>query len=66
MMKFADALFTAQKGEPRPKFLWSTVNMILVEWDGAIARRVGIGRVIFDAWLMARGLLSMSEEVILA
>lgn len=30
-LKFVDALFTAKKGEPRPKFLWSTANMILVE-----------------------------------
>ena len=38
----------------------------LVAWDGATTRRVGLGRVIFDAWLMARGLLSTSEKVILA
>jgi len=42
VMKFLDALFTAKKGQPRPKFLWSTVNLILVEWDGPIARRLGM------------------------
>ena len=65
-MKFVDALFTAKKGQPRPKFLWSTVNLILIERDGPIARRVGVGKVIFNAWLLARGLLSTPEDVILA
>lgn len=52
MMAFVEALLPAKKEEPRPKFLWSTVNLILVEWDGPIARRVGMGRVIFKAWLL--------------
>jgi hypothetical protein len=66
VMKFLDALFTAKKGQPRPNFLWSTVNLILVEWDGPIARRVGVGKVIFNAWLLARELFGTPEEVILA
>jgi hypothetical protein len=33
LMKFFDALFQAVKGEPRPKFLWSTVNLVGVEWE---------------------------------
>jgi len=31
VMSFFDALLTAKNGEPRPKFLWSTVNLLLVE-----------------------------------
>ena len=63
LMNFVEALLTAEKGEPRPKFLWSTVNLILVEWDGPVARRIGVGRVVFNAWLLAR---SPAEEIILA
>jgi hypothetical protein len=63
LMSFVDALFKAVKGEPRPKFLWSTVNLLCVEWDGDVARRVGVGRVIFNAWMAQWG---PSEEVILA
>lgn len=62
-MAFFEALFKAKKGEERPKFLWSTVNLILVERDEVYARRVGIGRVIFEAWLE---LWSMPQEVLLA
>jgi hypothetical protein len=51
IISFFDALFTAVKGEARPKFLWSTVNLLLVEREGVVARRVGTGKVIFNAWL---------------
>jgi hypothetical protein len=50
-MSFIDALLMARKDEPRPKFLWSTVNLLLVEWEDGVARRIGVGRVIFNAWL---------------
>jgi hypothetical protein len=50
-MMFLDALLHAKKDEVRPKFLWSTVNMLLVDWDGSVAQRVGLGRVIFKAWM---------------
>jgi len=65
VMSFFDALLTAKKGEPRPKFLWSTVNLLLIDrGDGDhIARRIGVGRVIFEAWLFK---WSKPEEVILA
>lgn len=64
VMPFFDALITAKKGEPRPKFLWSTVNLLLVERGDKdnVARRVGVGRVIFEAWLFK---CSKPEEVIL-
>jgi hypothetical protein len=64
VMKFVDASFTAKKGEPRPKFLCSRVNMALVGWDKQTARRVGVGRVIFNAWLLARTLFSSSGSQI--
>jgi Heterokaryon incompatibility protein (HET) len=51
VMMFLDALLHAKKDEIRPKFLWSTVNMLLVDWDGSVAERVGLGRVIFKAWM---------------
>jgi hypothetical protein len=63
IMSFVEALLTAKREQPRPKFLWSTVNLILVDWDGPIARRVGVGRVIFDAWLLS---WAPAEDVLLA
>jgi len=57
------ALLAAEKGAPRPRALWPTVNLILVEWDGPVARRIGVGRVVFDAWVVSRG---PAEEIILA
>jgi hypothetical protein len=67
LMQFFDALFRAVKGQPRPKFLWSTVNLVGVEWDEdgdrEVARRVGMGRVVFNAWREQWG---EREEVIFA
>jgi len=65
VMSFFDALLTAKNGEPRPKFLWSTVNLLLVEWGDKdnIARRIGVGRVIFEACLFKS---SKPEEIMLA
>lgn len=62
-MAFFEALFKAKKGEARPKFLWSTVNLILIERDRALLRRVGVGTVIFNAWLE---MWNPPEEVLLA
>lgn len=64
VMSFFDSLFTAQAKEPLPKSLWSTVNLLLVDMKGQSARRFGVGRVIFGAWLMDAK-LNMPEEVIL-
>ncbi|KIX03573.1 uncharacterized protein Z518_07126 [Rhinocladiella mackenziei CBS 650.93] len=37
-----NALLTAKKGAPRPKFLWSTVNLLPVEREqDQVARRIG-------------------------
>ena len=58
-----DALLTAKSMEPQPRFLWSTVNLLLVERDGRFARRIGVGRVIFGAWLMAA---TLPQEILLA
>jgi hypothetical protein len=64
VMSFFDSLFTAQAKEPLPKSLWSTVNLLLVDMEGQSARRLGVGRVIFGAWLMDAK-FNMPEEVIL-
>lgn len=62
--QFFHALLRARKGKPRPKFLWSTVNLLMVERDNnSIATRVGVGRVIFESWLLRS---SMPQEVVLA
>ncbi|KAK5318051.1 hypothetical protein LTR70_005535 [Exophiala xenobiotica] len=65
VMSFFNALLTAKNGEPRPKFLWSTVNLLLVERGDKdnIARRIGVDRVIFEAWLFKS---SKPEEAMLA
>lgn len=49
---FFNELLRAEKGRPRPMYLWSAVNLIQVTWDGSIAQRVGVAKVIFDAWGM--------------
>ena len=64
-MAFFEALFKAKKGEKRPKFLWSTVNLIAVEREkeDRYARRIGVGKVIFESWME---LYTGAEEVLLA
>ena len=64
VMSFFDSLFNARAKEPLPKSLWSTVNLLLVDMDGQSARRLGVGRVIFGAWLMDAK-FNMPEEVLL-
>ena len=44
------ALYSAQQGEPVVRALWPVVNVMLVDWNGKIARRAGIGKVIMKAW----------------
>lgn len=61
-MAFFEALFKAKKGEPRPKFLWSTVNLVLVGKTEEVYQRIGVGRVIFKAWL---NLLNSPQHVVL-
>ncbi|OAK96393.1 HET-domain-containing protein [Phaeosphaeriaceae sp. SRC1lsM3a] len=43
-------LQAARKGKPMSRYLWPIVNVMLVEWDGKIARRVGVGKIIMQAW----------------
>lgn len=40
----------AEKGKARPRSLWPIVNLILVDWDGSMVRRAGVGRIIMKAW----------------
>ena len=50
----AAALFlqvhSAERDQFRPRSLWPVVNLILVDWDGNIARRAGVAKVIMKAW----------------
>jgi hypothetical protein len=48
--KFIHEVYAAEKGEARPRSLWPVVNLILVDWDGNMARRAGVGRVLMKAW----------------
>lgn len=56
-------VYYAQKGQPRPRSLWTVVNLMLVDFDGHVARRAGVGKVILGAW---REEWNIPEEVILA
>jgi hypothetical protein len=40
----------AEEGESLPRELWPVVNLLLVECDGRIAHRVGVGKVMMNAW----------------
>jgi hypothetical protein len=44
-------VYSAKKGKPRPRSLWPIINLILVDWDGSMFRRAGVGKVIMKAWL---------------
>lgn len=48
-----EALLLAEKGLPRPRGLWTVVNLIAIEWEGEVAHRIGVGRVVWDAWKAA-------------
>jgi hypothetical protein len=61
--RFLLEVYSAEKGEARPRSLWPIVNLILVDWDGNIARRAGVGKVIMKAWQEA---WSLPREVIFA
>jgi hypothetical protein len=52
-----------KEGEVRPRSLWPVVNLILVDWDGNMVRRAGVGKVIMKAW---REAWSLPREVIFA
>jgi hypothetical protein len=43
-------IVTANVGDPIPRSLWPVVNVILVEWTGRRARRLGAGKVVMSAW----------------
>lgn len=47
-------LMMAEKGLPQPRELWTVVNLIPVRWEGDIARRIGVGKVISGAWQAIR------------
>jgi hypothetical protein len=49
-MELYKKLRDAKKGGVVPRDLWPVVNVMLVDWDGTIVRRAGIGRVIKAAW----------------
>jgi Heterokaryon incompatibility protein (HET) len=59
--KLFHAVSTAEEGEPLPRSLWAVVNLILVDWDGRTARRLGVGKVIMSAWEDAK---TPAQEVI--
>lgn len=46
----ATEIGSAQKGDTVPRFLWPVVNLLLVDWDGQVARRAGVGKVMMAAW----------------
>jgi hypothetical protein len=48
--EFIHELYSAEKGTERPRSLWPVVNLIFVDWDGNMARRAGVGKVIMKAW----------------
>ena len=45
-----DDAFFAKRGQPQPRSLWPIINVIMVDWDGHMARRAGVGKVILKAW----------------
>jgi hypothetical protein len=56
-------VYHAEKGMARPRSLWPVVNLILVDWDGNMVRRAGVGKVIMKAW---QEVWSPPREVIFA
>ena len=43
-------LFEAEKGELLPRELWPVLNVLLVDWDGKVANRAGVGKIMKVAW----------------
>ena len=60
--ELGEQIYLAKKGQPRPRSLWTVVNLMLVDWDGHLARRAGVGKVIIGAWMEKR---NPQREVIL-
>lgn len=58
---FLNVVF-ALKGQTLPQFLWKVVEVVLVQWEGDIAWRVGTGRIAYNAWKEA---LPVPQRVIL-
>ena len=61
--KLCEKVYFAQKGQPRPRSLWTVVNVMLVDWNGHLVRCAGVGKVIMGAWRESRTPL---QEVISA
>lgn len=66
VLSFFNAVLNAEKGKPQPRWLWSTVNLLLVDFEGGIAYREGVGRVMFSPWFAAAMQNLRPEEVMLA
>lgn len=45
-----NVLHSARKDQPMARALWPVVNVMLVDWDGNIAHRAGVGKVVMHAW----------------
>lgn len=62
-MSFFGVVLSAEEGQRQPKFVWSTVNLLVIERDrgSRVARRVRVGSTIFEAWLLK---WSTPQEVI--
>jgi hypothetical protein len=57
------SVFSAVKGQPVPQFLWKVVEVMLIDWEGDVAWRIGIGKIAYNAWKIA---LPLPQRVILA
>lgn len=66
VVSFFNAVLNAEKGKPQPRWLWSTVNLLLVDFEDDIAYREGVGRVMFSPWFAAAMEDLRPEEVMLA
>ena len=47
------ALLAALKGEELPQFLWKVVEVLIIQREGEVAKRVGVGKIIYQAWRSA-------------
>ena len=45
-----EQVLLAEEGSPRPRELWTVVNLIAVTWKDDVAHRIGVGKVIRKAW----------------
>ena len=45
-----EQVLLAEAGSPRPRELWTVVNLMAVAWKDDVAHRIGVGKVIRKAW----------------